>query len=107
MNLLELASVAWQPFHPGVDIWRIFGDGVHGASAALLKYRPGANIPRHRHEGVEIIVVLRGSQTDEQGTIAAGELRVNHPNTGHSVRSDDGCLVLVVWEQPVVFEGPG
>ena len=86
-------------------ICRIFGDGVRGASAALLKYEPGARIPGHRHEGVEIVVVLQGSQTDEKGTISAGELRINHPNTNHTVRSDDGCLVLVVWEHPVVFEG--
>jgi anti-sigma factor ChrR (cupin superfamily) len=102
---LALLSLAWQPFHPGVTIWRIFGGGTRGASAALLKYAPGAHIPPHRHEGVEIVVVLKGSQTDEEGTISAGELRVNHPNTGHTVRSEEGCIVLVVWERPVVFEG--
>jgi anti-sigma factor ChrR (cupin superfamily) len=104
VNPLTFASLPWKPFHPGVTIWRIFGDGIRGASAALLKYAPGARIPRHRHEGVEIVAVLRGSQTDEEGTIVAGGLRVNHPNKNHSVRSDDGCIVLVVWEVPVVFE---
>jgi hypothetical protein len=61
--------------------------------------------PRHRHEDAEIIVVLRGSQTDQEGTIVAGELRVNRSNTSHGVRSDEGCIVLIVWERPVVFEG--
>jgi len=105
VNLHKLASLDWQPLHPGVAIWRIFGDGVRGASAALLKYDPGASIPRHRHQGAEIIVVLRGSQTDQEGTIVAGELRVNRSNTSHGVRSDEGCIVLIVWERPVVFDG--
>jgi anti-sigma factor ChrR (cupin superfamily) len=104
VSLFDLASVVWQPFRPGVAIRRLFGDGTRGASAALLKYEPGASIPRHRHEGTEVIVVLRGSQTDEQGTITAGDLRVNQPHSTHDVRSDKGCIVLVVWERPVSFE---
>ena len=31
-------------------------------------------------------------------------LVINPPGSRHRVVSDDGCLVLVIWEQPVVFE---
>ena len=35
----------------------------------LLRYEPGASVPRHRHRGLEIIRMLDGEQSDERGTI--------------------------------------
>ena len=36
--------LAWRPFQPGVDIYRLYGDGETGASAALLRFRPGGAV---------------------------------------------------------------
>ena len=96
-------SVDWQPFHPGVQIHRIYGDATAAAAASLLKFQPGASIPFHAHTGYEHILVLSGSQSDEQGTMQAGRFRVNAPGTGHSVVSKDGCIVLVIYEKAVDF----
>ncbi|WP_199789342.1 cupin domain-containing protein [Sorangium cellulosum] len=96
-------SVPWRRFREGVEIHRLYGDVSEGASAALLRYAPGASVPQHVHRGHEHILVLSGSQSDERGLHRAGTLVVNTPGTRHSVASAEGCIVLAIWEQPVVF----
>ena len=48
-DLLNIAltqdELPWEPFRPGVDIYRLYGDGQEGAAAALLRYQPGASVP--------------------------------------------------------------
>ena len=95
-------GLAWSPFHPGVEIHRLWGEPP-GENAALLRYAPGAAIPRHRHEGHEHIYMLDGAQRDETGIHEAGSYRVNPPGSVHTVASAGGCLVLVVWERPNTF----
>lgn len=97
-------ALPWQPLRPGVEIHRLYGGEHDGPSAALLRYRPGAEVPWHVHAGAEHILVLSGSQEDHRGRYGAGSFVVNQPGTRHRVVSPDGCLVLVVWERPVRFE---
>jgi anti-sigma factor ChrR (cupin superfamily) len=95
-------EIAWAHFRPGVEIHRLWGDPA-GASAALLRYRPGAGVPRHLHEGEEHVYVLEGAQRDDHGVHAAGTEVVNLAGSIHTVDSPDGCVVLVVWDRPVRF----
>jgi anti-sigma factor ChrR (cupin superfamily) len=97
-------AVAWQAFRAGVDIATLY-QAEDGHSAALLRYQPGASVPRHRHVGYEHILVLSGSQQDERGVYQAGTLVVNPPGSSHAVSSGPGCIVLAIWERPVAFEG--
>ncbi len=92
---------AWEPFREGIEIARLYGEAAAGASMALLRYAPGANVPKHVHHGLEHILVLEGSQRDEGGVHSAGSLLVHGPGTTHSVVSDTGCVVLAIWERPV------
>ena len=94
--------LVWQRFAPGVDIHRLWGS-PKTRSGALLRYAPGAKIPRHRHEGIERIYVLIGKQRDERGEYAAGAHVVNPPGSVHAVSSPEGCVVLVVWDRPNTF----
>ena len=94
-------NLPWQPFRDGVEIYRLYGDNKSGPAAALLRYEPGASVPRHEHTGFEHIYVLTGSQTDENGEHQAGPLIVNPPNSNHSVISQAGCIVLAIWEKPI------
>jgi anti-sigma factor ChrR (cupin superfamily) len=96
-------ELSWEPFHPGVDIYRLYKDSEGGAAAALLRYQPGASVPMHDHTGFEHIFVLSGSQTDENGEHQAGTLVINPPDTHHSVMSPAGCIVLAIWEKPVLL----
>ena len=107
-DLFSLADhperLSWEPFRPGIEIHRLYGDGTHSAAAALLKYEPGANVPHHEHTGYEHIIVLSGSQRDYQGSHGPGTLVINPPDTSHDVISDEGCIVLIIWEKPVAIK---
>ncbi|RJE79164.1 cupin domain-containing protein [Paracoccus sp. JM45] len=60
-------------------------------------------MPRHRHDGLETIIVLEGSQSDEAGTYDTGTMVRNQPGSIHRVWSDEGCVVLIQREKPVVI----
>ncbi|WP_244901935.1 cupin domain-containing protein [Phormidium tenue] len=98
------SELAWEPFRSGIDIFRLYPAEPNEAAAALLRYQPGASVPYHRHTGFEHILVLSGSQTDDNGTYTAGTLVVNPPGTRHTVKSLDGCIVLAIWAKPVQIE---
>ena len=106
-NLLSVAQfqeqLPWQPFRPGVDIYNLSQNPATGAQTALLRYQPGASVPRHEHRGYEHVLVLAGSQQDERGQYPAGTLAVNPPGSQHTVTSPEGCIVLIFWEQPVAM----
>jgi len=96
-------TLRFEPFRDGIEIARLYGAADHGASGAVLKYRPGASVPRHRHVGFETIVVLDGAQSDEAGNYRKGDVVVNSPGSIHSVTSELGCVVLIIWQEPIEF----
>jgi anti-sigma factor ChrR (cupin superfamily) len=96
-------GIRWQRFQPGVEIHRLYGDGLTGPAAALLRFQPGGKIPLHFHTGYEHILVLEGSQEDEHGQLVAGGVRIHPPGSSHSVMSESGCLVLAIYEKAVSF----
>jgi len=93
----------WKPFRPGVEIARIYNTPEGGCSAAFLKYQPGASVPLHMHGGWEHIFILKGSQVDRSGEQLAGSVVINPPGSSHTVASPNGCIVLIVWEKPVIL----
>lgn len=103
--LTDLLNGGWKdlpfkPFRDGIEICPI----VEGEPAlAILKYQPGASVPLHMHQGLEVICVLAGSQSDETGTYEAGTVITNAPGSQHSVWSEEGCVVLIQWTKPVAF----
>jgi anti-sigma factor ChrR (cupin superfamily) len=100
---IEIPRTGWRRFREGIDILPLYSAGVNGASAALIKYSPGARAPRHLHRGREHIIVLSGSQRDARGTYHAGDVIVNEAGTIHEVMSDEGCVVMAHWALPVLF----
>jgi anti-sigma factor ChrR (cupin superfamily) len=106
-NLSRLAedqnNLGWQPFHPGVEIHWLYREGDQGPAAALIRFQPGGAVPLHEHRGFEHIFVLSGSQSDEDGRLNTGSLMVHRPGTRHSIVSEEGCLVLAIYEKPAHF----
>jgi len=106
-DLLQISGwqhkLTWEPFQQGVEIHRLYGDGKTGPSAALLRFRPGGRVPLHVHTGFEHILLLAGSQVDENSRADTGALIINPPGTSHSIYSESGCIVLAIYEKPVQF----
>ena len=109
MAWADLLAGGWRrctfvPFREGVEIaWLKEGE----PGVALLRYAPGAAVPRHRHLGLETIIVLDGTQSDERGQYPTGALVLNGAGSEHSVWSEEGCVVLIQWERPVEFVEDG
>ena len=93
----------WKPFRPGVEIARIYNTPDGGPSAAFLKYQPGASVPMHMHGGYEHIFILKGSQLDRSGEHFSGSVIINPPGSSHNVISPNGCIVLIIWDEPVII----
>lgn len=93
----------WESLREGVRIRRLHRHPHTGYEVALLCYEPGARVPRHHHSGDEHVYVLSGSQQDERGRYPAGSYVFNAAGSRHEVFSEDGCLVLIHWLEPVQF----
>jgi anti-sigma factor ChrR (cupin superfamily) len=106
-DLFRLAErpdeIPWQPFKDGVDIHRLYGDGIAGPTAVLLRFSKAGKVPLHEHCGYEHILILAGAQRDQNSTATAGTLMINPPGTRHSVISEAGCIVLAIYHEVVEF----
>lgn len=104
-SIPELLAGSWrqltfEPFRDGIEIHHI----VKGEPAvALLRYAPGGSAPLHRHAGLETVIMLDGSQRDERGLYAKGDVIFNTEGSQHCVVSDEGCVVLIQWARPIEF----
>ncbi len=97
---VNTADVPWVERRPGI-FWKLLWedpDGLH--KAILMRYEPGATIPRHRHEGDEQIFVLEGSVADDTGVCTAGNYARRPPGCVHTVTSATGALLLAVTSGP-------
>lgn len=101
----EDKNIPWEPFSPGVEIFPLCKEKNGDMKAALLRNAPGAIVPEHIHQGYEFIMVLSGSERDAEGTYHAGDFVFNPPGSSHSLVSDEGNTVLIVWEAPIRFTG--
>ncbi|GFE51802.1 allophanate hydrolase [Roseobacter cerasinus] len=105
VHISDLLTGGWRdltftPFREGIEIsWLLEGE----PGIAVLRYSPGAAVPRHCHVDAELILVLDGSQSDEHGTYSAGDIVINPKNSSHRVWSNDGCVVLLHWSKTVAF----
>lgn len=91
---VDAADRQWTEPRPGVH-WKILWE-EGDRRTVLVRYEPGAVIPRHRHLGDEQIFVLEGSVSDDTGTCTAGNYARRPPGCVHTVSSRDGALVLAV-----------
>ncbi|MGH7324982.1 MAG: cupin domain-containing protein [Candidatus Rokuibacteriota bacterium] len=91
---VNAADRPWMERRPGVQWKVLWEEGNH--RAVLMRYAPGATIPRHRHLGEEQIFVLEGSVTDDTGTCTSGNYARRPPGCIHTVTSRDGALVLAI-----------
>ena len=91
---VNVAERSWQQRRPGVH-WKVLWE-EGDRRAVLMRYDPGATIPRHRHLGDEQIFVLEGSLSNDFGTCAEGNYARRPPGCVHTVTCRAGALVLAI-----------
>jgi anti-sigma factor ChrR (cupin superfamily) len=62
----------------------------------MARFAPGAQLPRHRHVGDELIFVIEGAVSDESGTVSAGNVGYRPNGCVHTVITRNGATVLAV-----------
>lgn len=98
--LVNVDAMPWIERRPGV-FWKILWEDPAGpGKAILMRYEPGATVPRHRHLGDEQIFVLEGSLADDAGVCTAGNYARRPPGCVHTVGTTTGALVLAVTTGP-------
>lgn len=93
-HYLDVTGQPWDERRPGVHWKVLWRDGDR--QTVLVRYDPGAVIPRHRHVGDEQIFVIEGEVEDDTGVARAGAFARRPPGCVHTVRSPRGALVLAV-----------
>jgi anti-sigma factor ChrR (cupin superfamily) len=98
-----IAASDWQPMKIGDTVLHGFfsipvADDERGRwTSYWMRVEPGARSPVHRHDTTELIMVLDGVFTDDDGSDYLPGHTVTWPaGSTHSTTSASGCTVLVV-----------
>lgn len=81
--------------------------GETSCELALHKIKAGGSTPTHDHNGREVIVVLKGSFSDDDGIYSQGDFIVHHPGEVHRPQAsqNEECICLSVLEAPLRLTG--
>jgi len=92
----DLSEIAWTEAMPGVRQKPIWHDKETKRRAALVRFDPGAQLPRHKHVGDELIFVIEGSNADESGEVVAGNANYRPNGCTHTVSTRNGATVFAL-----------
>ncbi len=103
LNATEIRG--WSFAGPGLKRLQIDTDGQ--AETELFRISPGASVPRHTHEGVELTLVVTGGFSDASGQFGPGDVAVKTPDDTHQPVADPGevCIALAVRDGGLRFTG--
>ena len=87
----------WREMSDGVLFKQLFVDQERNSMTSLVKMKPGASIPRHRHLGLEECFVLEGDISSNDETLTAGDYTCAMNGSIHQPLSTvNGALLLIV-----------
>ena len=95
-RIIQVADVPWQERQPGMRQKALWEDPATKRRAVLSRVDPGADLPRHRHAGDELVFVLEGALSDDFGTITPGNLGYRPDGCVHRISSRQGATVLAI-----------
>jgi len=90
------AEIAWTEAIPGVMQKPLWQDKETKRRASLVRFEPGAQLPRHKHLGNELIFVIEGSNADESGEVLAGNLNYRPDGCTHTVTTKNGATIFAL-----------
>jgi predicted ChrR family anti-sigma factor len=75
------------------------GAARKGAQTYLVKFSAGVRFPAHQHDGLESVLILAGSYTEDTGKrFETGDWHLMEPGTAHSftIAKDEDCVAATV-----------
>jgi putative transcriptional regulator len=102
-------STTWEEIAPGVgriDI-RLCRSEPRQRHLRLMRFAPGTDAPAHRHQGLELTLVLDGTYYDGRQNYRRGDLVIMADHSDHNPHAGDaGCVCLILSDAPVRFHNP-
>lgn len=104
--LQNCTDFQWKPFARGFQGYDLCLEGC-ASKARLVKLQPGLKTPEHRHEGMEITLVLGGAVMEDGSIYRRGDLLVADETLVHKQQAcpQAGCVCMVVTSAPVKLTG--
>ncbi len=101
---VDVDKLPWAPTRfPGIDSKTLMENKATGLSTLLMRWAPGARLPRHEHVEIEQTFVISGSLADHAGVCKGGQYVWRRAGSRHEAWTDEGCLVLAVFLKPNTF----
>ncbi len=95
-EIISVSDVEWQEWQPGIRMKSLWADPDTQRRSVIARIEPGAQLPRHRHVGDELVFVIEGALTDDFGTVTAGNVGYRPNGCVHAVSTRNGATVLGV-----------
>ncbi|MEX2261517.1 MAG: cupin domain-containing protein [Bryobacteraceae bacterium] len=104
-NLVRIHEGPWRDTGlPGVRFKELHRDADTGQATFLLKMRPGASYPAHRHRKTEQCLVLEGDVGWDEVRFYAGDFTCFPQESLHpKVQTTNGTLLLIIGATEVDF----
>lgn len=97
-EIISVSDVEWQERQPGIRMKSLWAHPETQRRAMITRIEPGAQLPRHRHVGDELIFLIEGANADESGVVATGNMNYRPNGCVHTVTTQHGATVLaIVW----------
>jgi anti-sigma factor ChrR (cupin superfamily) len=95
-RIIPISDLPWEDRQPGVKRKSLWEDAATKRQAILTRIEPGAQLPRHRHVGDELIFVVEGAIGDDFGTVTAGNMGYRPNGCVHTISAKNGATVLAI-----------
>ena len=95
-RIITIADQPWEERQPGVRAKTLWADPATKRQALMTRIEPGAQLPRHRHVGDELLYVVEGALSDDFGTVTAGNMGYRPNGCVHAISSKNGATVLAI-----------
>jgi len=91
---INVGQIGWADAGQGVRHKLIWEDVASGRSMQLVRFEPGAILPRHRHRGDCLVFGIEGEIADQEGPTLPGYFSYRPDGHVHSVRARNGATML-------------
>lgn len=103
-HFVDSVQMPWAPTEfPGIEMKILYSE-PDGRSAILFRMQPGAVVPLHRHQALEMTYMLEGDLEDDEGACTAGNFVWRPGGNRHTARSRNGAVFLSIFNRPNAFE---
>jgi putative transcriptional regulator len=102
----EFDELEWDTVVPGLRRCTIASD--RSGESSFMRCRAGKRIPRHRHEGLEAVLVLQGGLGNTAGHYLRGDVAIADEAVAHQPVADpnEECIYFVAREGAARYADP-